>query len=220
MKRQSEKNTENRKKLKVPHAGGSRSNARRGRLMEQQLGRPVCRSEVILSTLIRNDGNYVNEEGKAIAEKISESLSEDKERTATIGVSSKINAYTDDAIGKVFGDEHSGRVRGLGLGVCPTVAFGKRRHFTDFIQVGSSNEKNVEDLQKQVESLGEKLIGYEKTKEQLTQATEKLTKTTEQLTQTTGQLEQTQHHLAIMQKFMQHKFGDELSMFINNVPPS
>jgi vacuolar-type H+-ATPase subunit I/STV1 len=108
----------------------------------------------------------------------------------------------------------------LGLGVCPTVAFGKRRHFTDFIQVGSSNEKNVEDLQKQVESLGEKLIGYEKTKEQLTQATEKLTQTTEQLTQTTGQLEQTQHHLAIMQKFMQHKFGDELSMFINNVPPS
>ncbi|XP_039690852.1 uncharacterized protein [Medicago truncatula] len=149
MKKQSEKNTENRKKLKVPHAGGSRSNARRGRLME----------------------------------KISKSLSEDKERTVTIGVSSKINAYTDDAIGKLYGAEHSGRVCGLGLGVCPTIAFGKRRHFTDFIQAGSSNEKNVEDLQKQVESLGEKLIGYEKTKEQLTQAIEKLTKTTEQLTQ-------------------------------------
>lgn len=73
-----------------------------------------------------------------------------------------INAYTDDAIGKLYGAEHSGRVRGLGLGVCPTIAFGKRRHFTDFIQAGSSNEKNVEDLQKQVESLGEKLIGYEK----------------------------------------------------------
>lgn len=28
------------------------------------MGRPVCRSEVILSTLLNKDANYVNEEGK------------------------------------------------------------------------------------------------------------------------------------------------------------
>ena len=29
-----------------------------------------------------------------------------------------------DALGKVLGSEHSGRVRGLGLGACPTSVFG------------------------------------------------------------------------------------------------
>ncbi|KAL3332155.1 hypothetical protein AABB24_032650, partial [Solanum stoloniferum] len=67
MKTQSAQNTKNRTKLKVSHAGGSKSNARRDRQMEQKLGRPVCRSEVVLSTLLKKNGNYVNEEGKILA---------------------------------------------------------------------------------------------------------------------------------------------------------
>ncbi|CAI8588821.1 unnamed protein product [Vicia faba] len=118
-------------------------------------------------------------------EKILENLSEDKEHTVTEDISSKINVYCDDSIEKICGVEHSGRVRGLGFGVCPTHVFGMRRHFTNFIQVGSFNQKNVEDLQKKnVESLGEKPIGYEETKEQLTKTKEQLTQTTEQLTKT------------------------------------
>ncbi|MCI02192.1 hypothetical protein A2U01_0023224, partial [Trifolium medium] len=67
MKKVSERNTRNRKKLKVIHAGGSKSNARRGRQMELQLDRPICRGEVYLSTLRKKSGNYVNDEGKAMA---------------------------------------------------------------------------------------------------------------------------------------------------------
>ncbi|WJX62121.1 hypothetical protein P8452_47150 [Trifolium repens] len=70
--------------------------------MELQLNRPVCRGEVILSTLIKKNGNYVNDKGKAIADKISENLLQDQERSATLGVPLKINAYPDDAVGKVF----------------------------------------------------------------------------------------------------------------------
>ncbi|WJX63483.1 hypothetical protein P8452_48361 [Trifolium repens] len=70
MKKVSEQNTRNRKKLKVIHAGGSKSNARRGREMELQLDRPICRGEVYLSTLRKKSGNYVNDEGKAMADKI------------------------------------------------------------------------------------------------------------------------------------------------------
>ncbi|KAM3218455.1 hypothetical protein P3L10_022985 [Capsicum annuum] len=77
MKKQCEQDAKNRKKLKVSHAGGSESNARRGRQMEQKLERPVYRSEVILSTLLKKDGNFVNEEGKILADKISEYLPED-----------------------------------------------------------------------------------------------------------------------------------------------
>lgn len=50
-----------------------------------------------------------------------------------------------------------------------------------------------------METLEEKLTGYEETKEQLTQ---------------------TQNQLAILQTFLQHKFGDELSIFNRGVPPS
>ncbi|XP_061347696.1 uncharacterized protein LOC133293176 isoform X2 [Gastrolobium bilobum] len=67
MRIRSLQNKLSRKKLKISHAGGSKSNARRGHEMELQLGRPVCRSEVILSTLKKKDGNYVNEEGKTLA---------------------------------------------------------------------------------------------------------------------------------------------------------
>ncbi|WJX18804.1 hypothetical protein P8452_08567 [Trifolium repens] len=109
MKKLSQQNTKNRKMLKVSHAGGSKSNARRGRQMELQLDRPVCRGEVILSTLLKKNGNYVNDEGKAMADKILENLSQDQERVATLGVPSKINAYPDDAVGKAYGAEHSGR---------------------------------------------------------------------------------------------------------------
>ncbi|XP_060185175.1 uncharacterized protein LOC132614677 isoform X1 [Lycium barbarum] len=128
MKKQSEQNTRNRSKLKVPHADGSKSNARRGRQMEKKHGRPVCRSEVILSTLMKKNGNYVNEEGKIIADKISEHLSQDQEHAATLGVPLKILAHPNDAIGKVYGAEHSGRVRGLGGNICPSTAFGMPKH--------------------------------------------------------------------------------------------
>ncbi|TKY45112.1 transposase, Ptta/En/Spm, plant [Spatholobus suberectus] len=99
MKKQCEQNATNCKKLKVSHGGGSRSNARMGRDMELQLGRLVCQSEIILPTLLKKDGNY---------DKISEHLLEDQERAATLGVPSKVNAYPDDVIGKVYGAEHLG----------------------------------------------------------------------------------------------------------------
>ncbi|KAK2401027.1 hypothetical protein QL285_050662 [Trifolium repens] len=191
MKKVSEQNTRNRQQLKVSHAGGTKSNARRGRQMELQLNRPICRGEVLLSTLIKKNGNYVNDKGKAIADKISENLLQDQERAATLGVPSKINAYPDDAVGKVYGAEHSGRVRVLGVSVCPSNVFGTRNHFSKYVNVGSTSQ-NVEDLKKQVHTLEEKLSGYEETKEQLTQ---------------------TQNQLAYLTSFLQGKFGDELPLF-------
>ena len=64
-------------------------------------------------------------------------MSQDQERVATEGVPSKINAYPDDVIGKVYGAEHSGRVCGLGVGVCPTSVFKTGKYFTQFESVGS-----------------------------------------------------------------------------------
>ncbi|KAG5610466.1 hypothetical protein H5410_021747, partial [Solanum commersonii] len=74
---------------------------------------PVCRSEVVLSTLLKKNGNYVNEEGRILAYKILEHLPEDQEHAVTLGVPLKILANPNDAIGKVYGVVHSGRVRGI-----------------------------------------------------------------------------------------------------------
>ncbi|RYQ85531.1 hypothetical protein Ahy_B10g105097 [Arachis hypogaea] len=60
-------NAKNREKLLVSHADGSKSNARRATPMEKKLGRPVCRSEVIVSTLLKKNGNYVSGEGQRLA---------------------------------------------------------------------------------------------------------------------------------------------------------
>ncbi|RYR19905.1 hypothetical protein Ahy_B03g064834 [Arachis hypogaea] len=65
--------------------------------MEKKLARPVCRSEVIVSTLPKKYGSY---------EKIAEHFLEDQERAATEGIHSKVLAHPDYAIGKVCGPEN------------------------------------------------------------------------------------------------------------------
>ncbi|KAM3378790.1 hypothetical protein P3S68_011203 [Capsicum galapagoense] len=135
MKKQCEQDAKNRKKLKVSHAGGSESNARRGRPMD----------------------------------KISEHLPEDQELAISYGVPLKILAHPNDVIGKVFGSEYSGHVCGLGGNVCPSKAFEMSRN--SHVNLGSSSNishQRVEDLEEQVETLKEKLNGYEETKENLT----------------------------------------------------
>ncbi|XP_019414577.1 PREDICTED: uncharacterized protein LOC109326341 [Lupinus angustifolius] len=182
MKKQSLANTRSRKNLKVSHAGGSMSNARRGRQMELKLQRPVCRGEVVLSTLLKKDGSYVSEEGKTLA----------------LSVSSKVFAHPNDAIGKAYGAKHSGRVHGLGTGICPSSVFGTSRHFTDFVNSSGSGQ-HVEDLKKYVQTLEVKLSRYEETKEQLAH---------------------TQNRLATLEKFLAEKSGSELTTFVHDVPPS
>ncbi|KAH0747483.1 hypothetical protein KY285_009140 [Solanum tuberosum] len=179
------------------------------KMKEQKLGRPVCRSEVVLPTLLKKNGNYVNEEGKILADKILEHLPEDQEHVATLGVPLKILAHLNDAIGKVYGVEHSGRVRGIGGNVCPSTAFGMPRHSISHANVGSSNNMShqcVEDLEKHVEILEEKLTGYEET-------IEKLDETKEKLEETKKRLAQNEDHLATLHRFLQAKFGSELPTF-------
>ncbi|KAM3287414.1 hypothetical protein P3S67_020844 [Capsicum chacoense] len=63
------------------------------------------------------------------------------------------------------------------------------------VNIGSSSSishQRVEDLEKQVETLKEKLTGYEETKEKP---------------------EQNEHHLTTLHRFLQSKFGSELPTF-------
>jgi uncharacterized protein YlxW (UPF0749 family) len=97
-------------------------------------------------------------------------------------------------------------VRGLGVGVSSTEVFETRRNYAKIVNVGASSQKNVEDLQKHVCALEEKLNGYEEIKEQLAQTQE--------------QLLETEIEIANLRRFLQRKFGDELAIFIRGFPLS
>ncbi|KAF3614953.1 40S ribosomal protein S12, partial [Capsicum annuum] len=169
LQKQCEQDAKNRKKLKVSHAGGSESNARRGRQMEQKLERPVYRSEVILSTLLKKDGNFVNEEGKILARghgyhdsstavPIAKTLGE---WAGLCKIDSEGKARKVVKCGCVVGKDYGGNV-------CPSKAFEMSRN--SHVNVGSSSNisrQRIEDLKEQVEILKEKLNGYEETKENL-----------------------------------------------------
>ncbi|XP_059315557.1 uncharacterized protein LOC132066219 [Lycium ferocissimum] len=77
------------------------------------------RAQIYLATHKNQDGVYVNEAAKEICEKIELALSQ-----STIDES---QISRNDAVGKVLGEEHSGRVRCLGLGPVPSKVFKQAR---------------------------------------------------------------------------------------------
>ncbi|XP_015947352.3 uncharacterized protein LOC107472340 [Arachis duranensis] len=78
------------------------------------------------------DGSYVNEKAKEIAEKIEAHSSQ---QPMELTVNSPL-----DALGVVFGKEHPGRVRGLGMGAVPTIAFKNNTTRISQMNLDSSND--------------------------------------------------------------------------------
>ncbi|XP_016460942.1 uncharacterized protein LOC107784327 isoform X2 [Nicotiana tabacum] len=78
-------------------------------------GKEVDRGKVWTETHRRKDGSYVNVQAREIGERIEEIRRQRPENRAEIS--------PNDALGVIFGPEHPGRVRGLGMGAVPTVVF-------------------------------------------------------------------------------------------------
>ncbi|KAL4275579.1 hypothetical protein AHAS_Ahas20G0121300 [Arachis hypogaea] len=83
----------------------------------------------------KEDGSYVNEKVKEIAEKIEVHSSQQAVEST---VSSPL-----DALGVVFGKEYPGRVRGLGMGVVPTIAFKNNTTRISQMNLDSSNDAST-----------------------------------------------------------------------------
>ncbi|XP_029126126.1 uncharacterized protein LOC109793072 [Cajanus cajan] len=115
-KEKAQKNKENRKKQTIPHTGGSMSIARKKQKMELECGRKVSRGEIWIATHKHANGEFVNDEAKEIGEKI-----ESYELSGSISK----DISSQDSLAQTLGSqEHCGRVRGLGLGPCPSRVFG------------------------------------------------------------------------------------------------
>ncbi|CAH9137214.1 unnamed protein product [Cuscuta epithymum] len=65
-KAMTERNTQNRKKLRFPHTGGSNSIARRTHEMELETGQHIGRGAAFIVTHKNKDGSYVNDDAKVV----------------------------------------------------------------------------------------------------------------------------------------------------------
>ncbi|KAJ1378342.1 putative transposase, Ptta/En/Spm, plant [Sesbania bispinosa] len=144
------RNKEVRKKQTIPHTCGAKSLARRRHELKIETGKTIGRGPMWNMTHKRKDRSYVNDEAREIGEKIDNHLSQSVEASSEIS--------PNDAVGVVFGKEHPGRVRGLGLGAVPTIAF---KHTTTRISgmnfgLSSANTSSL-DLQQKVVTMESQL---------------------------------------------------------------
>ncbi|RYR08169.1 hypothetical protein Ahy_B05g075734 [Arachis hypogaea] len=96
------KNAINRSKQQYTHTGGATT------------GRPIGRGEGWTMSHKKKNGKYMNEEARLVGEAIELIESQDP--------SSK-EFSQNDSLAQVLGKEHPGRVRGLGIGTCPSRCF-------------------------------------------------------------------------------------------------
>ncbi|MED6197321.1 hypothetical protein PIB30_055558 [Stylosanthes scabra] len=127
------RNQEIRQKQTIPHTSGAKSIARRRAELKHETGKKVSRVELWGITHKKKDGSYVNEQAKEIAEKIETQCTQQSVDSTIISPL--------DAVGVVLGKEHPGRVRGLSMGVVPTVAF--KNNTTRMSQMNLGSLKDV-----------------------------------------------------------------------------
>ncbi|XP_019157882.1 PREDICTED: uncharacterized protein LOC109154559 [Ipomoea nil] len=124
---------ESRKHQKIAHTCGSKSFARRRVEMEIELGDSVNRSELWIDTHKVKRGSSVNEECRIISEKIINKMDQ--------GSSSQSQSVSqDDPLRKAFGEEHPGRVRGLGFGPCPSNLFNNTSRMNEMHWSSNDNQ--------------------------------------------------------------------------------
>ncbi|RYR02696.1 hypothetical protein Ahy_B06g081491 [Arachis hypogaea] len=114
------KNAENRSKQLYTHTGRSKSLARLGEEDLERQGRRVSRGELYLLTHKRANGSYVHDAARAIGVKRIDAIEQRDE-------SSRLLSH-NDSLAQALGKEHSGRVRGIGLGPTSSQVFSMNSH--------------------------------------------------------------------------------------------
>ncbi|XP_016192902.1 uncharacterized protein LOC107633817 [Arachis ipaensis] len=90
---------------------GSKTTARLRDEEEKKQQRRISRGEMFIMTHRKRDSSYMNDDARVVGEAIASIESQ--------GGTSKEISVTD-SLAQVLGKEHSGRVRGLGFGPCPS----------------------------------------------------------------------------------------------------
>ncbi|XP_025610863.1 uncharacterized protein [Arachis hypogaea] len=143
------KNKENQSKQTIPHTCGSKSNSRRRHEMYLETGKKPSRGMMYIETHKRKDGSFVNNEALTIVEQIGLNMTQSN---------AQFEVSPNDAVGKVLGPEHSGRVRCMGMGAAPTNTFRNVRSRLNRMTIStnsarSSSPTTVAILQEKINNL-------------------------------------------------------------------
>ncbi|CAJ2636422.1 unnamed protein product [Trifolium pratense] len=144
------KNAVNRAKLKLNHSLGTKSIARTQQELEKRDGRKYSRGEMFAVSHKKSDGSFVNDEAK----KKNDQLQAEIAKTHS----------ENEAFVNVFGKEHGGFARSMGLGVTPS-----QLTTTCSARLTSSSENNekMKKMQAEIDSLTEKASQVDILKEQV-----------------------------------------------------
>ncbi|XP_025608052.1 uncharacterized protein [Arachis hypogaea] len=143
------KNKKNQSKQTIPHTCGSKSNSRRRHEMYLETGKKPSRGMIYIETHKRKNGSFVNNEALTIVEQIELNMTQSN---------AQFEVSPNDAVGKVLGPEHSGRVRCMGMGAAPTNTFRNVRSRLNGMTIstnsaGSSSPTTAAILQEKINNL-------------------------------------------------------------------
>ncbi|XP_045826684.1 uncharacterized protein LOC123918645 isoform X2 [Trifolium pratense] len=144
------KNAANRAKLKLNHSLGTKSIARTQQELEKRDGRKYSRGEMFAVSHKKSDGSFVIDEAK----KKNDQLQAEIAKTHS----------ENEAFVNVFGKEHGGFARSMGLEVTPS-----QLTITCSARLTSSSEDNekMKKMQAEIDSLTEKASQVDILKEQV-----------------------------------------------------
>ncbi|KAK2456767.1 hypothetical protein QL285_004559 [Trifolium repens] len=144
------KNAASRAKLRMNHSLGTKSIARTQDELEKRDGRKYNRTEMFGVSHKNSKGSFVNEEAKEKNDQLQAEFAKTQSET--------------EAFVKVFGKEHGGYVRSMGLGVTPSQL--TTSHPTTWTSSSEANEK-MKKMQDEIDSLKEKASQVDILKEQV-----------------------------------------------------
>ncbi|TKY47020.1 transposase, Ptta/En/Spm, plant [Spatholobus suberectus] len=142
-KRRSQANRSNRAKQKMPHMGGSKSI---GTLMTKDGIEPTQAEVFILTHKKRKDGRPLDEE--SIKALLNNGEISNEQHLGSV-------AWEGDVYSQVFGSERSGYIRGLGLGLTPSLLWGNKSSLGNISTDNMSNE-TIQKFKEVVKELKEK----------------------------------------------------------------
>ncbi|XP_027186339.2 uncharacterized protein [Cicer arietinum] len=147
-----DKNAANREKLTILHTLGSKTLARKRDELELRDGRKYSRGEMYSICHKKSDGSFVNDEAKEKYEQLQ----------AEIGKTPSPN----EAFVNVFGKEHPGYVRCMGLGITPSQITTSTSHSVRSMSSSEANEK-MEKMQAEIDRLKKRDSEVDMLKEQI-----------------------------------------------------
>nr|XP_025608041.1 uncharacterized protein LOC112701506 [Arachis hypogaea] len=125
-KKMCKQNSQNRSKQLYTHTGGSKTTARLRDEEEKKQQRRISRGEMFIMTHKKRDGSYMNDDARVVGE-------------AVVSIESQGGTLKEisvtDSLTQVLGKEHSGRVRGLGFGPCPSEIIHNTPQSTPRVQI-------------------------------------------------------------------------------------